>query len=223
VPAGADGGSCPRAHRTDCIWNRAQRPFRGARGAEAPAADLRDRLPGRDLAPRPKVRIRPAVRREVRAHHPWPRVCERLHRAHGRRRPARALRGAARAPVTGSERLKGEEGPIAEILALDRGGRKHLHAAETVKSEQNRLSKEFAKTRDDALKERLREMADQAKSELAEAEAVKHELDDLLLRVPNVFHESVPVGETEKDNLVVREVGSKRELGFAARTHYVLV
>ena len=130
-----------------------------------------------------------------------------------RRDPDRVKRAA---------RLKGEEAPIDEILALDRGWREHLHAAETVKAEQNRLSKEFAKTRDDALKERLREMADQAKSELAEAEAVKHELDDLLLRVPNVFHESVPVGETEKDNVVVREVGSKRELGFAARTHYDL-
>ena len=130
-----------------------------------------------------------------------------------RRDPDRVKRAA---------RLKGEEAPIDEILALDRGWREHLHAAETVKAEQNRLSKEFAKTRDDALKERLREMADRAKSELAEAEAVKHELDDLLLRVPNVFHESVPVGETEKDNVVVREVGSKPELGFAARTHYDL-
>ena len=130
-----------------------------------------------------------------------------------RRDPDRVKRAA---------RLKGEEAPIDEILALDRGWREHLHAAETIKAEQNRLSKEFAKTRDDELKERLREMADGAKAELAEAEAVKHELDDLLLRVPNVFHESVPVGETEKDNLVVREVGTKRELGFAARTHYDL-
>ena len=130
-----------------------------------------------------------------------------------RRDPDRVKRAA---------RLKGEEAPIDEILALDRGWREHLHAAETIKAEQNRLSKEFAKTRDDELKERLREMADGAKAELAEAEAVKHELDDLLLRVPNVFHESVPVGETEKDNLVVREVGTKRELGFAARNHYDL-
>jgi len=130
-----------------------------------------------------------------------------------RRDPDRVKRAA---------RLKGEEAPIDEILALDRGWREHLHAAETIKAEQNRLSKEFAKTRDDELKERLREMADGAKAELAEAEAVKHELDDLLLRVPNVFHESVPVGETEKDNLVVREAGTKRELGFAARTHYDL-
>ncbi len=118
--------------------------------------------------------------------------------------------------------LKGEPAPIDEILELDRGWRAHLHAAESVKAEQNRLSKEFAQTRDEGLKSRLREMADRAKAELAEAEAVKHELDELLLRVPNLFDESVPIGESEVDNVVNREWGSKHELGFAARTHYDL-
>jgi seryl-tRNA synthetase len=65
-------------------------------------------------------------------------------------------------------------------------------------------------------------MADRSKAELAEAEAVKRKLDDLLLRVPNLFHESVPVGESEADNVVLREWGSKVELGFTARTHYDL-
>ncbi|MEO8745431.1 MAG: serine--tRNA ligase [Candidatus Dormiibacterota bacterium] len=116
--------------------------------------------------------------------------------------------------------LKGEPAPVDEILKLDVAWRGHLHKAESIKAEQNRLSREFAKTRDDALKEKLREMADVAKEELAKAEAVKGELDDLLLRVPNLFHESVPIGETEADNVVDREWGTKPELGFPARTHY---
>lgn len=118
--------------------------------------------------------------------------------------------------------LKGESAPVDEILKLDERWRAHLHKAETVKAEQNRLSKEFAKTRDESLKERLREMADQAKEELAKAEAVKAELDNLLLRVPNLFHESVPIGETEKDNVVAREWGDKPEFGFTPQTHYDL-
>jgi len=124
--------------------------------------------------------------------------------------------------VRHAARLKGETAPVDEILALDEQWRAHLHTAETIKAEQNALSKEFAKTRDEALKERLREMADRSKAELAEAEAVKRKLDDLLLRVPNLFHESVPVGESEADNVVLREWGSKVELGFTARTHYDL-
>jgi seryl-tRNA synthetase len=118
--------------------------------------------------------------------------------------------------------LKGEPAPVDEILRLDEIWRGHLHKAETIKAEQNELSKQFAKTREEALKERLRQMADTAKSELSVADAVKRELDDLLLRVPNVFHESVPVGKTEVDNVVSREWGSKPELGFPPRTHYDL-
>ncbi|MDQ2943506.1 MAG: serine--tRNA ligase [Candidatus Dormibacteraeota bacterium] len=118
--------------------------------------------------------------------------------------------------------LKGEPAPIDEILALDKQWREHLHKAEKIKEEQNKLSREFAKTRDEVLKDKLREMSDTAKEELARADAVKRELDDLLLRVPNLFHESVPVGKTEADNVVEREWGSKPELGFTPRTHYDL-
>src|SRR3989454_3008778 len=118
--------------------------------------------------------------------------------------------------------LKGETAPVDEILRLDETWRGHLHKAETTKAEQNELSKQFAKTRDETLKERLRQRADTAKSELAVADTVKRELDDLLLRVPNIFHESVPIGTTEADNVVVREWGAKPDLGFAPRTHYDL-
>lgn len=118
--------------------------------------------------------------------------------------------------------LKGEPAPIDEILEMDRRWRGHQNAAETIKAEQNRLSKEFAKSRDEQLKDKLRDMADGAKAELAQAEAIKATLDDLLLRVPNVFDESVPVGETEDDNVVAREWGSKPDLGFPGRTHYDL-
>src|SRR5258708_13251642 len=57
---------------------------------------------------------------------------------------------------------------------------------------------------------------------MVEAEAVKRKLDDLLLRVLNLFHESVPVGEGEHDNVVLRDWGSKPDLGFVPRTHYDL-
>jgi seryl-tRNA synthetase len=124
--------------------------------------------------------------------------------------------------VRRAAQLKGEPAPVDEILKLDGLHRSHLHKAESIKAEQNLLSRVFAKTREEALKEKLRQMADTAKSELATADAVKRELEDLLLRVPNIFDESVPIGETEADNVVVREWGMKPELGFAPRTHYDL-
>ena len=130
-----------------------------------------------------------------------------------RKDPERVRRAAA---------LKREDAPIDEILELDRQWRGHQNAAETIKAEQNRLSKEFAKSRDEQLKEKLRDMAERAKAGLAEADAIKARLDDLLLRVPNVFDGSVPVGESEADNVVLRELGDKPDLGFTPRTHYDL-
>ena len=118
--------------------------------------------------------------------------------------------------------LKGESAPVDDILRLDEEWRDHLHKAESVKAEQNRMSKEFARSRDESMKEKLRDLADVARAELLLAETAKVELDALLLRVPNVFHESVPIGETEADNVAIREWGSKPDLGFAARTHYDL-
>jgi seryl-tRNA synthetase len=118
--------------------------------------------------------------------------------------------------------LKGEPAPVDEILKLDERWRELLHKAETIKADQNRLSKEFAKTREEGMQVRLRDMAEAAKDQLTQAEALKRELDDLLLRVPNVFHDSVPIGETEADNVVEEEWGTKPDLGFAPRTHYDL-
>jgi len=118
--------------------------------------------------------------------------------------------------------LKGEQAPVDEILELDERWRSHLHKAETIKAEQNRLSKEFAKTRDESLKEQLHRMSDEAKAALEMADSVKQQLDLLLLQVPNLFHESVPVGETDKDNVIAREWGDKPEFDFAPRTHYDL-
>src|SRR5258706_14177518 len=100
--------------------------------------------------------------------------------------------------------LKGEPAPVDEILKLDELWREHQHKAETIKAEQNRLSKEFAKTRDEGLKDRLRGRADQAKEELTQAEAGKRERDGLLLQGPKRFDESGPVGKSADGKLVGR-------------------
>jgi seryl-tRNA synthetase len=130
-----------------------------------------------------------------------------------RRDPERVRRAAE---------LKGEPAPVDEILELDRRWREHLTVAESARAQQNKLSKQFAASRDPTDLRNAKEVGEEAKAEMAKAEAVKRELDDLLLRVPNLFHESVPVGKSEADNVVEREWGSKPELGFAARTHYDL-
>jgi seryl-tRNA synthetase len=122
--------------------------------------------------------------------------------------------------VRRAAQLKGEEAPIDEILELDERWRQATTEAESTRAEQNQLSKEFGRSKDHSLLPRTRELAERTKRLTAYAEELLRERDDLLLRVPNLFHESVPIGETEADNVVIREWGSKPEFGFEPRPHY---
>jgi seryl-tRNA synthetase len=128
-----------------------------------------------------------------------------------RRNPDEVRRAAA---------LKGEEAPVDEILALDQRWRESTTGAESLRAEQNALSKEFARTRDQSMLPRTRELAERVKTEMAEADGLRAQLDDLLMRVPNVFHASVPVGESYDDNVALREWSSKPEFSFQPRPHH---
>jgi len=97
--------------------------------------------------------------------------------------------------VRRAAQLKGEPAPIDEILTLDERWREKLMQAENLRAGQKILSRQFAQTKDDRDRVKLKDMSDQVKSLTAEADGLRAELDDLLLRVPNLFHESVPVGE----------------------------
>ena len=116
--------------------------------------------------------------------------------------------------------LKGEDAPLAEILALDETWRATLSRAESLKSEQNQHSKEFGRSKDQSLLPEMKRLAEESKQQMAEADEMKERLDKLLLQVPNLFHPSVPIGESEADNVVFAEWGEKRDFGFQPRTHY---
>lgn len=128
-----------------------------------------------------------------------------------RRNPDEVRRAAA---------LKGEGAPVDELIDLDRRWRETTARAEAARAEQNAMSKEFGRTRDQSLLARTRELAESVKAQMSEADALRGELDGMLLRIPNVFHESVPVGETAADNVTIREWGAKPEFDFAPRPHH---
>lgn len=124
--------------------------------------------------------------------------------------------------VRRAAQLKGEAAPVDDILELDRRWREATTLAESTRAEQNRLSKEFGQSRDQALVPRMKELAETVRSAGDEAAELRRRLDEQLLLVPNLFHESVPIGEDESDNVVAREWGSKPAFDFAPRAHYDL-
>jgi len=123
----------------------------------------------------------------------------------------------------------GDEGRIDEVLQLDEQRRKILSEVEQLKAQRNRVSKEIgvlmgqkkaseaeakkAETR--ALGDRITELDKQS----AEMEAKR---DSILMRLPNLPHESVAIGKDSADNPLVRTWGEKASFAFKVRSHIEL-
>lgn len=119
--------------------------------------------------------------------------------------------------------------PFAEerFSALDQRRRQLLAEDEELKSRKNRLAKEtgFLKKSGASSSElelqsiELSKMIAAQEHELATVEADFH---DFLLNIPNLFHDSVPVGHDASCNEMVRAWGEKPVFAFTPRPHWEL-
>ncbi|MGH2724210.1 MAG: serine--tRNA ligase [Actinomycetota bacterium] len=111
---------------------------------------------------------------------------------------------------------------VDRLLEADRERRRLTASVEELRAEQNRVSKAVGGTSGEE-RERLiasvREVSARLKGLEPELAAAEDELRGLLDRLPNVPHGSVPPGETDDDNEVLREVGERPSLGFEPRDH----
>lgn len=106
---------------------------------------------------------------------------------------------------------KGVKVDIDKLLALDKKRREYLQKAESLKSKQNKLGK-------DKIKEAQKLKAEIKKIE-PELEKVGKELSSLMLQVPNLPLDEVPVGKDEKDNVVLRKEGKKPKFSFKPKDY----
>jgi seryl-tRNA synthetase len=124
-----------------------------------------------------------------------------------------------------TRRNSGDEKSIARVLALDEQRRKHLQESEALKGERNRASKEIgavkAKGGDIAeISAKMKAVGEQIAKLDQELAGIETEQTDLLLRIPNVTHDSVPVGITAEENRIERFVGKAAEFNFKPKPHW---
>jgi seryl-tRNA synthetase len=111
----------------------------------------------------------------------------------------------------------GDEAKIDEILRVDAERRRIETELQRSQSERNRLSKEIGGKRSKGegtaeLEQRVRQIGDQIADLNARAAAAETTLNNLLLQIANLPHESVPVGRDSSANRVVRTWGEKPPL-----------
>ncbi|KAB7663442.1 serine--tRNA ligase [Bacillus sp. B1-b2] len=96
---------------------------------------------------------------------------------------------------------------------------------EQLKSRRNEVSQQVAvlkreKKDAEALIVEMREVGDKIKEFDNELRDVEEKLQTIMLGIPNLPHESVPVGDTEDDNVEIRKWGEVREFNFEPKPHW---
>ena len=116
-------------------------------------------------------------------------------------------------------------GNFDEFEVLDAKRRELIAKTEVLKAERNKASEQIAvmkRNKEDATEAitRTRELGDEIKVLDAELREVEEKFDYMMMRLPNIPHESVPVGETEDDNVEVYTWGEKPTFDFEPKPHW---
>ena len=122
-------------------------------------------------------------------------------------------------------RDKNTEVDIDRLLELDERRRQLIRQVEDLKSQRKTASAEIGKTikaGGDAQAEKaaVREMGEQLQALETEQREVIDEFDALTLTVPNIPHETTPIGAGEQDNQVVDQWGEPRKFDFEPKPHW---
>ena len=123
--------------------------------------------------------------------------------------------------------LKGEINSIDSILLLDKSYRLYISKSNELRAKRNQVSdkiaeaKKMGKNADNDIKA-MREVGNEIKSLEDKGNKIKSELEQLLLRLPNLPHQSVPEGKDSTENKIIRENGDKLNQDFKLKTHLEL-
>lgn len=114
---------------------------------------------------------------------------------------------------------------LGKFEELDKRRRELLVETENLKSKRNEVSQKIAvmkreKQDADQYIAEMREVGDKIKALDEELREVEETLNKLLLSIPNIPHESVPLGDSEDDNVVARTWGEVPEFTFDPKPHW---
>jgi seryl-tRNA synthetase len=114
---------------------------------------------------------------------------------------------------------------VERLSALDKERRAALPTVENLKRDRNQAGEQIAKAKRagedaSALLDANKARAEEIKRLDAALEAIETEQQQLLLRLPNVPHASVPVGKSAEDNQVVRQHGQPPAFDFEPKPHW---
>ncbi len=119
---------------------------------------------------------------------------------------------------------------IDEILHLDENWKKARYDADQLRRRRNEAARGIAEAKkagdNDEMQRILTEvntLGEEIDALVVEADNMESARDILRMKVPNILHESVPVGGGEDGNTLHSKHGSKKEYAFEPKTHNLLI
>ena len=121
--------------------------------------------------------------------------------------------------------LRGQDLPWETFESLDKERREILQVAETLKHRRNMVSDQIGHLKQEKMEareaiEEMRQVSKQIKELDDSLTGIEEKFSAILLTLPNIPHETVPVGYTSEDNPVVRTWGEKPVFSFTPRPHW---
>lgn len=119
----------------------------------------------------------------------------------------------------------GSPDELNQFVGLDKTRRELLQEVEQLKNRRNVVSQEVAakkRAKEDAepLIIEMREVSDRIKEMDEQLRGIEEDLNAILLSLPNMPHDSVPVGASEDDNVEIRRWGEPKSFSFDVKPHW---
>ncbi len=109
---------------------------------------------------------------------------------------------------------------VDAVLDLDKKKRELMTEIETLKAEQNKISRGGAENKEIFVQ--AKEIKQKIKELDPELQEIEKELESLLLSLPNIPFDDVPVGKDDSENVILRKVNKESKFGFEIKDYMQL-
>ncbi|MEA3414038.1 MAG: serine--tRNA ligase, partial [Nanoarchaeota archaeon] len=119
---------------------------------------------------------------------------------------------------------------VDKVKKLDEKWRKLKYEEDDFRKQRNSISKEISqaiKNKDSKKVESLKKQAKKIPQEIEKIQEKRRKLEkeikEIMLKLPNIIHDSVPIGKDEESNKELRKVGKIPKFNFVPKSHIDLV
>ena len=112
---------------------------------------------------------------------------------------------------------------IDRLLEIDKKRKEILQTLENTKGQKDKSSRKISQINNENERQKIisemRQLDRNSDRLIQKLRELQTQFDNLMLQIPNLPQDDVPLGKDEKDNVVLREVGNKPEFNFEPKDH----